>query len=165
MAEINETAILAGRCFWGVQDLIRAIPGVISSDVGYTGGTTENPKYEQTKTGTTGHAESVRIVFDPKKVSFGTLLDFFFKMHNPTTRNQQGNDKGSQYRSAIFYANDEQKQVAENKIKEWNDSGKWKSPIVTEVIQASAYYPAESYHQDYLRKNPGGYTCHYYREF
>ena len=166
MAEITtETAVLAGGCFWGMQDLIRVIPGVISSEVGYTGGTTIDPVYEQTKTGTTGHTESVKIVFDPKRVSFETLLDHFFKMHNPTTRNQQGNDKGSQYRSAIFYQSDAQKISAENKIKEWNDSGKWKAPIVTEVVKAMPYYSAENYHQDYLRKNPGGYTCHYYREF
>ena len=165
MATTSERAVLAGGCFWGVQDLIRAIPGVISSEVGYTGGTTPNPVYEQMKTGTTGHAESVKIVFDPAKVSFETLLDFFFKMHNPTTRNQQGNDKGTQYRSAIFYLSDEQKQSAEKKIKEWNESGKWKAPIVTEVTKASAFYSAEGYHQDYLVKNPGGYTCHYYREF
>ncbi len=161
----QEKAVLAGGCFWGVQDLIRAIPGVISSEVGYTGGTTVNPVYEQMKTGTTGHAEAVQIIFDPGKVSFETLLDFFFRMHNPTTRNQQGNDKGTQYRSAIFYLTDEQKQAAEKKIKEWNDSGKWKAPIVTEVTKASTFYSAEGYHQDYLVKNPGGYTCHYYREF
>lgn len=165
MADTTETAILAGGCFWGMQDLIRAIPGVVSSEVGYTGGTTLNPVYEQTKTGTTGHAESVKVVFDPKRVSYDAILDQFFKMHNPTTRNQQGNDKGSQYRSAIFYQTDEQKTTAEKKIKEWNDSGKWKAPIVTEVIKAMPFYSAENYHQDYLVKNPGGYTCHYYREF
>ena len=160
-----ETAILAGGCFWGVQDLIRKIPGVISSEVGYTGGKTENPVYTQVKTGATGHAEAIKIVFDPKKVSYETLLDFFFKMHNPTTQDQQGNDIGSQYRSAIFYLNDAQRETAIKKIKEWNESGKWKKPIVTEVTQASAFYSAEEYHQDYLEKNPGGYTCHFYRDF
>ena len=165
MAEAIETAILAGGCFWGVQDLIRKIPGVISSEVGYSGGHSENPVYTEVKTGKTGHAESIQIKFDPKKVSYASLLDFFFRMHNPTTLNQQGNDIGSQYRSAIFYLNEEQKQTALQKIKEWNESGKWKNPIVTEVTNASAFYSAEGYHQDYLEKNPGGYTCHYYREF
>ena len=160
-----ETAILAGGCFWGVQDLIRNIPGVISSEVGYSGGTTEKPVYAEVKTGTTGHAEAVKIVFDPTKVSFETLLDFFFQMHNPTTLNQQGNDIGSQYRSAIYYLSDAQRESALKKIKEWNDSGKWKKPIVTEVTKASPFYSAEAYHQDYLVKNPDGYTCHYYREF
>jgi methionine-S-sulfoxide reductase len=161
----TETAVFAGGCFWGVEDLIRAIPGVLKTRVGYTGGSTPNPKYESVKTGITGHAESVQIIFDPSKVEYGTLLDFFFKMHDPTTLNRQGNDHGSQYRSAVYYLSDTQKHTAEHKIKEWNDSGKWKSPIVTEVSKAGPFYDAEEYHQDYLVKNPGGYTCHYYREF
>lgn len=165
MPQKSEIAILAGGCFWGVQDLIRKIPGVISSEVGYSGGSASNPIYAEVKTGTTGHAESVKIEFDPSQVSFETLLDFFFKMHNPTTLNQQGNDIGSQYRSAIFYLDEAQKNSAHQKIKEWNDSRKWKKPIVTEVTKATAFYSAEGYHQDYLEKNPDGYTCHYYREF
>ena len=163
--ESFETAILAGGCFWGVEDLIRKLSGVIETEVGYTGGQTENPVYEQVKTGKTGHAEALKVVFDPSKTSYETLLDFFFQMHNPTTKNQQGNDVGSQYRSAIFYLNEEQKKKAELKIKEWESSGKWKNPIVTEVVKATPFYSAEVYHQDYLLKNPGGYTCHYVRSF
>jgi len=160
-----QTAILAGGCFWGVQDLIRKLPGVVDSEVGYTGGLTENPGYEQVKKGNTGHAESVRVTFDPKVISYEKLLDVFFTLHDPTTKNQQGNDLGSQYRSAIFFSSPEQKESALKKIKEWNDSKKWKKPLVTEVVAATPFYPAESYHQDYLVKNPEGYTCHYYREF
>jgi methionine-S-sulfoxide reductase len=159
----TDEAILAGGCFWGVEDLIRAIPGVLKTRVGYTGGTTPNPRYELVKTGNTGHAEAVKIIFDPSKVTFETLLDFFFKMHDPTTLNRQGNDRGSQYRSAIFYLNESQKEAALRKIKEWNESKKWNAPVVTEVTQAGPFYDAEKYHQDYLVKNPGGYTCHYYR--
>ena len=158
-----ETAILAGGCFWGVEDLIRKIPGVIKTRVGYSGGTLPNPKYENVKAGTTGHVEAVQILFDPTQVNFGTLLDFFFKMHDPTTMNRQGNDRGTQYRSAIFYLSEAQKQTAILKIKEWEESKRWKAPIVTEVTQATEFYDAEDYHQDYLVKNPGGYTCHYYR--
>ncbi len=159
----TEEAILAGGCFWGVEDLIREIPGVIKTRVGYTGGTTASPRYEAVKTGSTGHAESIKITYDPTKVSFETLLDFFFKMHDPTTLNRQGNDRGTQYRSAIFFQNDQQKESALKKIKEWDESKKWKAPIVTEVTKAGPFYDAEEYHQDYLVKNPGGYTCHFYR--
>lgn len=158
-----EEAILAGGCFWGVEDLIRDISGVVKTRVGYTGGTVENPRYEMIKTGNTGHAEAIRVVFDPSKVTYGELLDFFFKMHDPTTTNRQGNDRGTQYRSAIFYSSELQKETALAKIKEWDESGKWKSPIVTEVTKATPFYDAEEYHQDYLIKNPGGYTCHFYR--
>jgi peptide methionine sulfoxide reductase msrA/msrB len=158
-----EEAVFAGGCFWGMQDLIRKIPGVITSDVGYTGGNLDNPTYEDMKKGNTGHAESVRVVFDPKQVSYSVLLDFFFKMHDPTTLDQQGNDRGSQYRSALFYESPAQKEEAEKKIKEW--TVKWKKPIVTEVTAAKKFYPAEGYHQDYLVKNHGGYTCHFYRAF
>ncbi|MBU6153258.1 MAG: bifunctional methionine sulfoxide reductase B/A protein [Bdellovibrionales bacterium] len=157
--------LLAGGCFWGVQDLIRKLPGVIDTEVGYAGGVTENPVYENVKKGATGHAESVRVVFDPRILGVEKLLDLFFTLHDPTTKNQQGNDIGSQYRSAILYKTAAQKEVAMKKIKEWNDSGKWKRPIVTEVVEAQKFYPAEEYHQDYLVKNPDGYTCHYYREF
>jgi peptide methionine sulfoxide reductase msrA/msrB len=160
-----QTVILAGGCFWGVQELIRKVPGVVDTEVGYTGGVTPNPIYEEVKKGKTGHAESVKVVFDPKITAFDRLLDLFFTLHDPTTQNQQGNDLGSQYRSVIFYSSPAQKEAALNKIKEWNASGKWKNPIVTEVVQATPFYAAETYHQDYLVKNPNGYTCHYYREF
>lgn len=160
-----ETAILAGGCFWGVEDLLRKIPGVVKTEVGYSGGSLKNPTYEDVKKGSTGHAEAVRIVFDPAKVKFEQLLDFFFRLHDPTTLNRQGNDVGSQYRSAIFYASPTQKQVAETVIKTWNATGRWKKPIVTEVTAAGPFYPAEDYHQDYLVKNPNGYTCHYFRDF
>jgi peptide methionine sulfoxide reductase msrA/msrB len=160
-----QTAVLAGGCFWGVQDLLRKIPGVMDTEVGYAGGITENPVYDEVKKGKTGHAESVKITYDPKVISYDKILDFFFTLHNPTTPNQQGNDVGSQYRSVIFYADDAQKEAATKKIKEWEASGKWKKPIVTEVVKATPFYSAESYHQDYLVKNPNGYTCHYFREF
>lgn len=159
----EETAIVAGGCFWGVEELIRQLPGVISTDVGYTGGSIPNPTYEIMTTGRTGHAEAVRIVFDPRKLSYADLLRYFFRLHDPTTPNRQGNDRGTQYRSAIFYATPEQKQIAEEVIKEVTAAGKWKAPIVTEVVPASEWYRAEEYHQDYLQKNPNGYTCHYLR--
>lgn len=160
-----QTALLAGGCFWGVEDLIRKIPGVVETHVGYTGGNAENPVYEEVKKGKTGHAEAVQIIYDPEKVKFSQLLDFFFRLHDPTTLNQQGNDIGSQYRSAIFYTTPAQNEEAEKAIKEWSATGRWKKPIVTEVTAAKPFYLAEPYHQDYLVKNPGGYTCHYYREF
>lgn len=161
----TEEVILAGGCFWGVQDLVRKIPGVIDTKVGYSGGTLKNATYNDVKKGDTGHAESVKVVFDPKKLSFESLLDQFFSLHDPTTLNRQGNDIGAPYRSAIFYESDQQKEIALKKIKEWNESKKWEKPIVTEVTKASAFYLAEEYHQDYLKKNPNGYTCHYYRKF
>lgn len=160
-----ETAILAGGCFWGMEDLIRKIPGVLETEVGYEGGTTERPNYEQVKTGRTGHAESVRVTFDPKQLSYADLLEkWFFKMHDPTTANRQGNDVGTQYRSAIFVSSEEQRKVAEQVKKRVNESGKWKKPVVTEIVSAGPFTPAESYHQDYLEKNPGGYTCHWMRD-
>ena len=160
-----QTATLAGGCFWGVQDLLRKIPGVIETEVGYTGGSTSSPTYEDVKKGSTGHAEAVRVLFDPKVVSYERLLDFFFTLHDPTTPNRQGNDVGSQYRSAIFFSGPKQQDEARKKIVEWNASGKWKKPIVTELVPAGTFTSAEGYHQDYLVKNPGGYTCHYFREF
>lgn len=159
----KQTATLAGGCFWGMQDIIRKIPGVVATQVGYTGGRTPNATYLDVKSGETGHAEAIEIVFDPKLVSFEELLIFFFRMHDPTTLNRQGGDHGSQYRSAIFYHNDEQKLVAE-KMKRIAGE-KWKKPAVTEIVPASRFYPAEDYHQDYLKKNPGGYTCHRLREW
>lgn len=159
----TETAILAGGCFWGMEDLFRNIPGVVNTEVGYTGGTLPNPAYKDITTGTTGHAESLKISFDPAKITYRKLLEFFFKIHDPTTPNRQGNDRGSQYRSLICYLNDEQKSTAESFIAKANNSGKWPGKIVTEIAKAGEFYPAESYHQDYLIKNPGGYTCHYIR--
>ena len=159
----TETAILAGGCFWGMQEILRKIPGVIKTTVGYTGGTTPDPTYELVCTHTTGHAEAVEIVFDPSKLTYEQLLGYFFRMHDPTTLDRQENDVGSQYRSAIFYTSDEQKQIAERVKAQVDKSGKWKNPVVTEITKASTFYPAESYHQDYLQKNPGGYNCHYLR--
>lgn len=163
-APVHETAILAGGCFWGMEEIIRGIPGVINTTVGYIGGEVKNPLYEQICTDTTGHAEAVSIVFDPSKISFEALLGYFFRLHDPTTLNRQHNDVGSQYRSAIFYTSDAQKQIAEKVIGEVNQSGKWKNPVVTKVSEAKEFYDAESYHQDYLQKNPGGYNCHYLRD-
>ncbi len=160
----TETAILAGGCFWGMEDILRKEPGVLQTEVGYTGGTFPNPKYGDMKTGKTGHAEAIRIVFDPKKTSYSDLLSVFFRMHDPTTPNRQGNDIGSQYRSAIFYLSEEQKTAAEEAKEAANASGRWKKPVVTEIVPAPTFYPAEDYHQDYLEKNPGGYTCHYLRD-
>jgi peptide methionine sulfoxide reductase msrA/msrB len=159
----TETAILSGGCFWGMQEIIRQIPGVIKSTVGYTGGTVPNPTYEMVCSHTTGHAEAVMVVFDPAKLSYEQLLGFFFRMHDPTTLDQQENDIGAQYRSAIFYTSDDQKQIAERVKAQVDKSGKWKRPVVTEITKASVFYPAEEYHQDYLQKNPGGYNCHYLR--
>jgi len=160
-----ETAILAGGCFWGMEDLLRKIPGVLQTDVGYSGGTTSAPTYEDVHTGKTGHAEAVRITFDPSVLSYSDLLEhWFFRMHDPTTKNRQGNDVGTQYRSAIFYATPEQQKTALAVIERVNASKKWKAPITTEVAAAGPFTLAEGYHQDYLQKNPGGYTCHYLRD-
>ncbi len=160
-----ETAILAGGCFWGMEDLLRAIPGVLETEVGYTGGPTAGPTYEDVKTGRTGHAEAVRIVFDPTRVSFADLLErWFFRMHDPTTRNRQGNDVGTQYRSAIFSTSAEQERVAREVIKKVDASRRWPSAVVTEVVQAGTFTAAEDYHQDYLEKHPNGYTCHFLRD-
>lgn len=158
-----ETAILAGGCFWGMEDILRKIPGVTDTEVGYTGGKTSGPTYREICQGDTGHAEAIRVDFDPAKISYEQILDAFFRMHDPTTKNRQGNDFGTQYRSAIFYMNDEQREAAERVKERVEKSGKWPRPIVTEIVKAGSFYPAEEYHQDYLRKNPGGYTCHYLR--
>lgn len=159
----TETAYLAGGCFWGMEELIRHLPGVVSTDVGYTGGKSNAKSYELVKTGTTGHAEAIKVVFDPKKLTYAGLLEFFFRIHDPTTVNQQGNDKGTQYRSAIFYVDVEQEKVARLIKEKTNFSGKWKAPVVTEISKFSVFHNAEDYHQDYLAKNPGGYTCHWVR--
>lgn len=160
----REVAILAGGCFWGMQDILRKIPGVLETQAGYTGGWLENPRYEDTHESKSGHAEAVRVVFDPRKLSYQDLLEkWFFRMHDPTTPDRQGNDVGTQYRSAIFYLDDAQKAVAEAAKKRVQASGKWKGTIATEVAKASTWYPAEDYHQDYLVKHPGGYSCHFLR--
>jgi methionine-S-sulfoxide reductase len=160
----TETATLAGGCFWGMEEIIREIPGVLKTEVGYTGGSTKNATYLQVKTGRSGHAEAIQVEFDPTKLSFEKLLEWFFRMHNPTTKNQQGNDIGPQYRSAIFFHSEAQKATAVTIIDRVNKSGAWKAPLVTEVTAFEAWWSAEEYHQDYLRKNPGGYTCHFVRE-
>jgi len=158
-----DVAILAGGCFWGMEDILRKVPGILETEVGYTGGTTADPTYAQVSTGATGHAESIKIVFDPSKLSYEELLEkWFFRMHDPTTANRQGNDVGTQYRSAIFYTSDEQARVAERaKAKA---QARWKAPIVTQIVKAGPFTKAEDYHQDYLEKHPGGYTCHYLRD-
>ena len=160
----RETAIVAGGCFWGMQEIIRKLPGVISSRVGYTGGTTPDPTYEMVCSHMTGQAEAVEVVFDPGVLSYEKFLSFFFRMHDPTTLNRQHNDVGDQYRSAIFYTTQQQKETAEKVKATVDKSGKWKRPVVTEITKASKFYPAEEYHQDYLEKNPGGYNCHVLRD-
>src|SRR2546426_6553501 len=163
-APMHETAILAGGCFWGMEEIIRKIPGVIKSTVGYSGGKTADPTYEEASTGGTGHAEAIQVVFDPTRLSYDKLLDYFFRMHDPTTLNRQHNDVGTQYRSAIFYASEAQKQTAENVKARWEKFRKFSRPITTEVTPATKFYSAEEYHQKYLMKNPGGYTCHVLRD-
>lgn len=157
----HETAILAAGCFWGVEEIFRKIPGVVKTTVGYTGGTTENPTYEEVCTGRTGHAEAIEVVYDPAQVDYATILDFFFRLHDPTTLNRQHNDIGTQYRSAIFHTSEAQKEIAERVKTE--QAANFKKPIVTEISAASVFYSAEAYHQDYLVKNPGGYNCHVLR--
>ncbi len=161
----TETAVLAGGCFWGVEDILRKVPGVLETDVGYTGGWVENPTYDDTHDSKSGHAESIRITFDPSVLSYRDLLDnWFFRLHDPTTLNRQGNDTGTQYRSAIFPQSPEQAKIAEQAIAHVQASGKWKKPITTTIELASTWYSAEKYHQDYLKKNPDGYNCHYLRD-
>ena len=155
----NEKAILAAGCFWGVEELIRDLPGVKSTRVGYTGGDVKNATYRNHGT----HAEGIAITFDPNVLSYRKLLEFFFQVHNPTTKNRQGNDVGTSYRSAIFYLNDEQKRTAEELIMEVDASGKWPGKVVTEVVPAGDFWDAEEEHQNYLQKHPYGYTCHYVR--
>ncbi len=155
----NEKAILAGGCFWGVEELIRALPGVISTVVGYTGGDVKNATYRNHGT----HAEAIEVVFDPSKLSYRKLLEFFFQIHDPTTRNRQGNDVGTSYRSAIFYLSEEQKETAKQLIAEMSASKVWPAPIVTEVVAATDFWNAEEEHQNYLQKHPYGYTCHFVR--
>jgi peptide methionine sulfoxide reductase msrA/msrB len=162
--ERTEIAILAGGCFWGMEDILRGIPGVVDTEVGYTGGHVEDATYKDVSGGVSGHAEAIRVVFDPDRITYEDILGYFFRMHDPTTKYRQGNDVGSQYRSAIFFQDDQQREIAE-KVKDIVDrSGKWKNPVVTEIVAAGTFYPAEAYHQDYLLKNPNGYTCHYLRD-
>ena len=155
----TETAILAGGCFWGMQDLIRKLPGVVSTRVGYSGGDVPNATYRNHGT----HAEAIEIVFDPARLGYRELLEFFFQIHDPTTRNRQGNDVGTSYRSAIFYLTDEQRRIAEETIADVDASGLWPGRVVTEVQPAGPFWEAEPEHQDYLLRNPGGYTCHFAR--
>jgi methionine-S-sulfoxide reductase len=162
--EGSETIYLAGGCFWGMEDLLRQIPGVLATEAGYTGGHLDNPRYDDTHDSKSGHAESVKVVFDPKLLPLETLLEqHFFRMHDPTTPNRQGNDVGTQYRSAIFFFTPAQKAAAEAVKARVEKSGKWKRPVVTEIVPAGKWWPAEEYHQAYLQKHPGGYTCHFYR--
>src|SRR6267378_2493058 len=157
-------ATLAGGCFWGMEDILRGIPGVLETRVGYTGGKTKNATYRDVSRGDTGHAEAIEVVFDPAKLSYEELLGYFFRMHDPTTVNRQHNDVGTQYRSAIFYEDEAQRRTAEAVKARVDASGKWKRPIVTEIVPASKFWSAEEYHQDYLQKHPDGYTCHYLRD-
>lgn len=159
MASSNERAILAGGCFWGMQDLLRRYPGVTSTRVGYTGGNVSNATYRNHE----GHAEAIEIVFDPEKLSYRRLLEFFFQIHDPTTSNRQGNDVGTSYRSAIFYTTDNQKKIAEATIANVNAAGLWPGKAVTEIVPAGAFWEAEPEHQDYLERIPNGYTCHFIR--
>ena len=154
-----ERAILAGGCFWGVQDLLRRYPGVISTRVGYTGGEVPNATYRNHG----NHAEAIEITFDPKTISYRKLLEFFFQIHDPSTLNRQGNDRGASYRSAIFYASDEQKRVAQDTIADVDASGIWPGKVVTEVAPVGPFWEAEPEHQDYLEKYPDGYPCHFIR--
>ncbi len=160
-----ETAYLAGGCFWGMEDILRKIPGVLFTEVGYAGGNSSAPTYEDVKSGSTGHAETVKVLFDPRRLSYADLLEkWFFRMHDPTTTDRQGNDVGTQYRSAIFFTSPEQRQTAQVVKERVQRSGKWPRPLVTAITEAGPFTRAEEYHQDYLNKNPGGYTCHYLRE-
>jgi peptide-methionine (S)-S-oxide reductase len=151
-----QKAVVAGGCFWGLEELIRTLPGVRNTEAGYTGGENTNPTYQQHP----GHAEALEIEYDDDQLDYVHLLDFFFQIHNPTTLNQQGNDIGTAYRSAIFYATEKEKHIAQQMIDVVNDSQRWDNPVVTTLEPLDTFWPAEEYHQDYLQKNPGGYTCH-----
>ncbi|KDD69044.1 methionine sulfoxide reductase A [Pseudomonas mandelii PD30] len=159
MTTRTETAILAGGCFWGMQDLLRRYPGVLSTRVGYSGGDVPNATYRNHGT----HAEAIEIVFDPDQISYRQILEFFFQIHDPTTKNRQGNDMGMSYRSALFYLNDEQRQVAEDTVADADASGLWPDKVVTEIVPAGPFWEAEPEHQDYLEHYPNGYTCHFIR--
>ena len=160
----KEVAVFAAGCFWGVEELIRKVPGVLSTEVGYCGGAEETATYAQVKQGLTGHAEAVRVEFESDILTYESVIRLFFKLHDPTTLNSQGNDIGTQYRSAIFYLNEIQKICAEKIIDELTRGKIFKDPIVTQVVHLENFYSAEEYHQDYLQKNPQGYMCHYWRK-
>jgi peptide-methionine (S)-S-oxide reductase len=155
----TERAVLAGGCFWGVQDLFRRYDGVLSTRVGYTGGDVPNATYRNHGS----HAEAVEVIFDPARISYRQILEFFFQIHDPSTRDRQGNDFGASYRSAIFYTSDEQRRIAEDTIADVDASGLWPGKVVTEVVPATEFWEAEPEHQDYLERYPGGYTCHFVR--
>jgi peptide-methionine (S)-S-oxide reductase len=159
MTAVTERAVLAGGCFWGMQDLLRRYRGVVSTRVGYTGGDVPNATYRNHGS----HAEAIEIVFDPRQISYRRLLEFFFQIHDPTTKNRQGNDRGPSYRSAIFYTTEEQKHIAEDTIADADASGLWPGKVVTEIAPASDFWEAEPEHQDYLERYPDGYTCHFIR--
>ena len=160
-----ETAYLAGGCYWGLEELMRKLPGVINTKVGFTGGHLKDATYKDVTKGTTGHAESIEVKYDGKVLKYKDLLLYFFKIHDPTTINQQGNDKGTQYRSAIFYVSEQQKEIAQNVIGIVDQSKLWDSQVVTKVVPFSAFYLAKESHQKYLKKNPKGYSCHFERKF
>jgi len=153
---MEKKAYLAGGCFWGLEELFRALEGVLATDAGYTGGENENPTYEHHP----GHAEALEIIYDPERISYRELLDFFFQVHNPTTLNRQGNDIGTSYRTAIFYQNEEERSEGEDMIRIVNESKRWPDPVVTTLEPFTGFTKAEEEHQDYLQKHPGGYTCH-----
>ncbi len=155
----QKTIYLAGGCFWGLEELFREQTGVVDTEVGYTGGDNTDPDYHDHP----GHAEALAITYDTEKTTYAAILDFFFRIHNPTTLNRQGNDTGSSYRSAIFYQDEEELAIAKSMIAKVNDSGLYENPVVTSLEPLTVFYTAEAYHQDYLQHNPGGYTCHYVR--
>ncbi len=156
----TETAILAGGCFWGMEDLVRRLPGVLKTRVGYSGGDVPNATYRNHGT----HAEALEVTFDPSKTSYRAILEFFFQIHDPSTENRQGNDRGTSYRSGIYYLSDEQKRVAEDTVADVDASGLWPGKAVTEIVAAGPFWEAEPEHQDYLERNPNGYTCHFVRQ-
>jgi peptide-methionine (S)-S-oxide reductase len=158
-----EKAIMAGGCFWGMQGLLRHVPGVMATRVGYCGGDFPKATYREVKTGRTGHAEAIETVFDSTKLSYRRLLEYFFQIHDPTTLHRQGNDVGSQYRSAIFYLNPEQARIARETVAAVEASGRWPGKVTTQIIEAGPFWEAEDVHQDYLERNPDGYTCHWVR--
>ena len=159
MTQQTETAILAGGCFWGMEELVRRMPGVLSTRVGYTGGDVPNATYRNHGT----HAEALEVVFDRQKISYRQILEFFFQIHDPSTADRQGNDRGTSYRSGIYYLSDEQKRMAEQTVADVDASGLWPGKAVTEIVPAGPFWQAEPEHQDYLERNPSGYTCHFVR--
>lgn len=161
---VMEEIVLAGGCFWGMEELFRKFEGVMNTEVGYTGGEADKARYDFVKTGRTGHAEALRIQFDSSKTNLESILKYFFRIHDPTTVNRQGNDIGTQYRSAIFYSDEKQKEIAKSVIQQLESAKIWKSEIVTQIEPLKSFTLAEDYHQDYLQKNPGGYTCHFERD-